>query len=59
MKDGKCCDDDGLSAEHFKNGPLTLFIKLASLFNNMLAHRFVPRQFRLGTITKRMVTMAM
>ena len=51
MKDGKSSDDDGLSAEHFKNGPLILFIKLASLFNSMLAHGFVPQQFRFGTIT--------
>ena len=51
MKDGKCCDDDGVSAEHFKHGPLILFIKLASLFNSMLTHGYVPNQFRLGTIT--------
>ena len=50
MKDGKSADDDGLSAEHFKNGPLLLFIKLSSLFNSMLSHGFVPRQFRYGTI---------
>ena len=41
MKDGKCCDDDGVSAEHFKHGPLILFIKLASLFNSMLTHGYV------------------
>ena len=51
MKDGKSADDDGLSAEHFKNGPLLLFIKLTSLFNSMLSHGFVPYQFRFGTIT--------
>ena len=51
MKDGKSSDDDRLSAEHFKNGPLILFIKLASLFNHMLAHGHVPKQFRFGTIT--------
>ena len=51
MKDGKSQDDDNLSAEHFKNGPLILFIKLTSLFNSMLAHGFVPQQFRFGTIT--------
>ena len=51
MKRGKCADDDGLHAEHFFNGPLILFIKLTSLFNNMLKHAFVPRDFRFGTIT--------
>ena len=51
MKDGKSADDDGLSAEHFKNGPLLLFIKLTTLFNCMLSHGFVPYQFRYGTIT--------
>ena len=51
MRDGKSSDDDGLSAEHFKNGPLILLVKLSSLFNSMLAHGFVPKQFRLGTIT--------
>ena len=51
MKDGKSADDDGITAEHFKNGPLILFIKLSSLFNSMLAHGFVPKQFRFGSIT--------
>ena len=51
MKDGKSVDDDGLCAEHFKNGPLLLYIKLTSLFNCMLRHGFVPYQFRFGTIT--------
>ena len=50
MKAGKCPDDDGIHAEHFQNGPLILYIKLASLFNYMLSHAFVPRQFRFGTI---------
>ena len=50
MKVGKCPDDDGVHAEHFQNGPLILYIKLASLFNYMLSHAFVPRQFRFGTI---------
>ena len=51
MKSGKCADDDGLHAEHFMNGPLILFIKLTSLFDNMLRHAFVPTDFRFGTIT--------
>ena len=50
MKRGKCSDDDGLSAEHFLNAPLILIIKLSALFNYMLVHAFVPRQFRFGTI---------
>ena len=50
MKRGKCSDDDGLCAEHFIHAPLILFIKLASLFNYMLVHAFVPKQFRFGTI---------
>ena len=51
MKDGKCADDDGVSAEHLKNGPLILYIKIATLFNHMLSHGHVPKQFRFGTIT--------
>ena len=50
LNNGKSVDDDGVSAEHLKNGPLILFIKLSSLFNVMLSHSFVPRQFRFGTI---------
>ena len=48
MKAGKCADDDGLTAEHFQNAPLTLVIRLASLLNVMLRHAFVPKQFRFG-----------
>ena len=51
MKDGKSADDHGISAEHFKNGPMILFVKLTSLFNCMLTHGLVPHQFRYGTIT--------
>ena len=50
LKNGKSADDDDISAEHLKNGPLILFVKLTSLFNVMLSHGFVPRQFRFGTI---------
>ena len=50
LKNGKSADDDGVSAEHLKIGPLILFIKLSSIFNAMLSHGFVPRQFRFGTI---------
>ena len=50
MKTGKCSDDDDLHAEHFMNAPLILYIKLASLFNYMLRHAFVPKAFQFGTI---------
>ena len=50
MKSGKSADDDGIQAEHFLNAPLNLLIRLTSLFNLMLAHAFVPRQFRFGTV---------
>ena len=50
MNPGKSPDDDGLQAEHFQNAPLILFLKLTSLFNFMLAHSYVPSQFRFGTI---------
>ena len=48
MKEGKCADEIGLSAEHFHNTPLSLLTRLTSLFNSMLQHAFVPTQFRLG-----------
>ena len=47
-KDGKCADDHGLTSEHFKNAPLALHQRLVVLFNKMLRHAFVPRQFKLG-----------
>ena len=50
LKPGKSADDDGLQAEHFLNAPFLLVIKLTSLFNYMLSHAFVPKQFRFGTI---------
>ena len=48
MKPGKCADDDGLSAEHLHNAPISLLHRITTLFNNMLSHGFVPAQFRLG-----------
>ena len=51
MTQGKSPDDEGLHAEHFQYAPFILFIRLTSLFNFMLAHAFVPSQFRFGTIT--------
>ena len=50
MNPGKCSDDDGLHAEHFQNAPLILMLRLTTLFNYMLKHSFVPKQFRFGTI---------
>ena len=48
MKAGKCADENGLTAEHFHNAPLSLLTRLTSLFNMMLVHAFVPKQFRSG-----------
>ena len=50
MKKGKCPDDDELYAEHFMHAPFILYIKLATLFNQMMTHSFVPIQFKSGTI---------
>ena len=48
MKAGKCADENGLSAEHFHHAPLSLLNQLANLFNRMLMHSFVPKDFRYG-----------
>ena len=48
MKAGKCADENELSAEHFHHAPLSLLLRLTSLFEKMLAHAFVPSQFRSG-----------
>ena len=48
MKAGKCADEDGISAEHFLNAPLSFLTRLVWLFNSMLKHAYVPKQFRLG-----------
>ena len=48
MQTGKCADDDGLTAEHFHNAPLSVLQRLTSLFNYMMSHAFVPKQFRSG-----------
>ena len=50
LKGGKASDDDGISAEHFLNAPYSIFLQLQRLFNSMLIHSFVPRQFALGSI---------
>ena len=48
LKDGKCDDDDGLHAEHFKYASYNLLTRLTSLLNFMLYHSYVPNQFRFG-----------
>lgn len=50
LKKGKCCDDSRISAEHFFNAPLSLFDRMTSLFQQMMLHGHVPRQFQSGTI---------
>ena len=50
LKKGKCADDAKINAEHFFNAPLSLFDRIQRLFNSMLRHGHVPRQFQRGTI---------
>ena len=50
LKAGKSSDNDHLAAEHFLNAPATLLTRLEYIFNAMLQHGFVPRQFQYGTI---------
>ena len=50
MKAGKCADEDCISAEHLHYAPLNFLIRLTALFNLMLRHSFVPKQFRSGFI---------
>ena len=50
LKKGKSSDDSLINAEHFFNAPLALYDRLQRLFNAMLAHGRVPRQFQRGTI---------
>ena len=47
-KEGKCANEDDISAEHLHSAPLNVLQRLASLFNAMLKHSFVPHQFRRG-----------
>ena len=50
LKNGKSADDDGISAEHFLYASYNVYVKLMHLFNAMLRHSFVPKQFTFGTI---------
>ena len=48
MKPGKCADEDEISVEHLHHAPLNVLTRVATLFNAMLKHSFVPKQFRSG-----------
>ena len=48
MKAGKCADEDNIMAEHFQNASFNFLTRLTSLFNSMLKHAYVPKQFRFG-----------
>ena len=50
LKNGKCADEVGVHAEHFKHAPLNFLQRLTKLFNSMLRHSFVPKQFRSGYV---------
>ena len=48
MRKGKCADEDEISIEHFHHSPLNMLVRLTNLFNSMLRHSFVPKQFQSG-----------
>ena len=48
MKDGKSADENEISAEHLHNAPLTMLVRLSTMFNMMLKHSYIPHQFRRG-----------
>ena len=48
MKCGKSADESSISAEHLHYAPLNFLIRLTRLFNLMLKHSFVPREFWSG-----------
>ena len=48
MKTGTSADEPGISAEHLHYAPLNFLIRVSDLFNGMLRHSFVPREFRSG-----------
>ena len=50
MNQGKCGDEDGIQAEHFKFSSLNFLKRLVQLFNSMLTHSFAPHQFRRGNM---------
>ena len=48
MRKGKSADEDRISVEHLHHSPLNILIRLTELFNSMLRHSFVPKQFQSG-----------
>ena len=48
MKTNKSSDESGISAEHFHYAPLDFLVRVTDLFNGMLKHSFVPKEFRSG-----------
>ena len=50
MKTNKSSDEAGISAEHLHFAPLNFLVRVTDLFNRMLRHAFVPKEFRSGFI---------
>ena len=50
MKRGKSADGDDITAEHFHYAPISFLTRLTRLFNDMLKHAYVPKQFHFGTM---------
>ena len=48
MKLGKSMDETEISAEHLHLAPLNFILRVTALFNAMLKHAFVPKDFRSG-----------
>ena len=48
MKCNKSADENGITAEHFHFAPLSLLLRLTDLFNEMIRHSFVPKEFKAG-----------
>ena len=48
MKKGKSADEDHISIEHLHHAPLNILVRLTKLFNAMLRHSYVPKQFQSG-----------
>ena len=48
MKLGKSMDESQIAAEHLHYAPLNFLLRVSILFNSMLGHAFVPKDFRSG-----------
>ena len=48
MRCNKSADESGITAEHFHYAPLSLLLRFVALFNQMIRHSFVPREFKAG-----------